>query len=263
MVTSSDKRPPKNAKAPRLANRIAGDLRKRILSGAMAQDERLPSQEKLMDEFRVSQPSIREALRILEADGLVTVRRGKAGGAIVHPPTSEVAAATIASILQSRDVCLEDVGRAIQSLEPMCCELAARRRDRRKHVVPQLRQQLARVRSVIEDPENYRTEAAAFRQALIQASGNDTLLVLVGALEALWAAHAEARALAGTWPRPVTKADRRRYFASNEALVNAIESGDCELARSLSAAHLRKATRHTLVDDDQIGIDASLLVDVL
>ena len=249
------------AKSPRLANVIAGRLRKRILSGEMSDGEPLPSQEKLMQEFAVSQPSIREALRMLEADGLVTVRRGKTGGAIVHAPTSEVAAATIASILQSRQVCLEDVGRAIQSLEPLCCEFAAQRLDRRKNVIPQLRRQLARVASVIDDPNQYRIEAAAFHQALIQASGNDTLLVLVGALEALWAVHANARASSGTSPRPATRADRRRYFASNEALVDAIESGDVDLARSLSAAHLRKATRHTLTDDDQIGIDASLLVD--
>ena len=47
-------------------------------------------------------------------------------------------------------------------------------------------------------------------------------------LEALWAAHANARASSGTSPRPATRADRRRYFASNEALVDAIESGDVE-----------------------------------
>lgn len=213
-----------------------------------------------MEQFEVSQPSIREALRILEADGLITVRRGKSGGAIVHAPTSEVAAATIAAILQSRKVCLEDVGQAIQCLEPICCELAARRRDRRKHVVPRLRRQLECLAEVTGDPERYRNESARFHQELVKGSGNNTIVLLVGALEALWAAHARARASSDEWSRPVTDADRRRYAASKARLVDAIDAGDAEAARSRWTAHLKKATRHTLVDDHRIGVEAALLL---
>ncbi len=256
---TSSARSTRNAPPTRLANQIARQLRERILSGEIADGEPLPSQERLMERFGVSQPSIREALRILEADGLITVRRGKSGGAIVHAPTDHVAATTIASILQSRKVCLEDVGQAIQCLEPICCELAARRRDRRRRVVPGLRRQLERVAAVTDDPERYRTEAARFHQELVQASGNDTLAMLVGALESLWAAHARSRAKAHAEPRAVSTVLRRRYTASKAAMVDAIEAGDAELARSRWAAHLKKATRHSLVDDDRIGIHAALL----
>ena len=251
---------PRGASKQRLANMIAGQLRERILSGEIADGERLPPQEKLMNQFNVSQPSIREALRMLEVDGLLTVRRGKSGGAIVHAPTSEVAASTIAAILQSRNVCLEDVGRAIQCLEPLCCELAAKRRDRRRQLVPQLRRQLDLLVSAIDDPAEYRAKAASLHQDYIQGSGNDTLVLLVGALESLWSAHARSRASSGSWSRPVTRADRRRYTANEIELVDAIEAGDAELARRLSAAHLKKATRHSLVDDDQIGIEAALVL---
>ena len=74
----------RRARAPRLADVIAGDLRQRILSGEIADGDPLPSQERLMKRFEVSQPSIREALRVLEADGLITVRRGKDGGAFTR-----------------------------------------------------------------------------------------------------------------------------------------------------------------------------------
>jgi DNA-binding FadR family transcriptional regulator len=244
---------------PRLANVIAGQLRESILAGEIADGEPLPSQERLMERFEVSQPSIREALRMLEADGLITVRRGKNGGAIVHVPTNEVAARTIAAILQSRTVCLEDVGQAIQCLEPICADLAARRRDRRQKVVPGLRRQLEVVASTIDDPERYREESARFHSELVQSANNQTLALLVGALESLWAGHARARATSDNWPSPVGDSDRRRYAKSMVGLVDAIEAGDAELARSTCAAHLEKATRHTLVDDDRIEVEAALL----
>ena len=66
----------------RIAETVAGELRDRILAGA----DRLPTQDQLVTEFGVSYPSVREALRILETEGLVTVRRGSVGGAEVHRP---------------------------------------------------------------------------------------------------------------------------------------------------------------------------------
>ena len=68
----------------RIAESVAGELRARIL--ASDGDYGFPTQDQLVTEFGVSYPSIREALRILETEGLVTVRRGKVGGAEVHRP---------------------------------------------------------------------------------------------------------------------------------------------------------------------------------
>jgi DNA-binding FadR family transcriptional regulator len=69
----------------RVAESVAAELRARIL-GQGGEDYQLPTQDQLMAEFGVSHPSIREAIRILETEGLVTVRRGKVGGAQVHRP---------------------------------------------------------------------------------------------------------------------------------------------------------------------------------
>ncbi len=251
------KRPPRS---PRLADRIATELRDRILRGEIGDGEPLPTQERLMAQFSVSQPSVREALRILEADGLITVRRGKSGGAIVHAPGEDVAARAIAAILQSRTVCLEDVGQAIRTLEPICCELAAGRRDRSEAVLPVLRRRLEAVRAATSAAGLYRARSARFHQELVQASGNQTLATLVGALETLWAAHARARAAGGEWPRPVRDADRERYARAMAELVDAIEAA---LARERCGAYLERATRHTLVDDDRIPISAALVAEPL
>src|SRR6202165_2853661 len=87
---------------PRLAELVAESLRLRITSGVLQEGDLLPKLEELIEEFQVSKPSLREALRILETEGLITVRRGNVGGAIVHAPGRQDAGYTIGAVLDSR-----------------------------------------------------------------------------------------------------------------------------------------------------------------
>src|SRR4051794_13103182 len=89
---------------PRLAEMVAAVLRDRIVSGELEDGAMLPKQEDLLAEFRISPPPMREALRILETEGLITVRRGNTGGAIVHRPQPGKAAYMMGLVLQSRAV---------------------------------------------------------------------------------------------------------------------------------------------------------------
>jgi len=73
---------------PRLAEMVASALRDEILSGSLTEGDTLPRQEDLLADFQVSPPAVREALRILETEGLVSVRRGNVGGAVVHVPSA-------------------------------------------------------------------------------------------------------------------------------------------------------------------------------
>src|SRR5665213_1774964 len=100
-------------KQPRLAELIAVNLRDRILASEFADGASLPKQEDLLDEFGVSPPSIREALRILETEGLVTVQRGNVGGAIVLQPKVEKVAYMLALVMQASAVSLGDVSHAL------------------------------------------------------------------------------------------------------------------------------------------------------
>src|SRR5580698_6746793 len=88
-VTSGPERPIEPLRPPRLAEMVAEALRRRILSGAYPDGELLTRYEAITEEFQVSLPSAREALRMLEAEGLLTIRRGKRGGAIVRLPRPE------------------------------------------------------------------------------------------------------------------------------------------------------------------------------
>src|SRR6202048_3694471 len=93
---------PQRIRQPRVADIVASRLRDDILSGRLREGDVLTSQEPLFQECGVSPPALREAIHILESDGLVSVRRGNMGGAVVHLPSAERTAQTIGMVLQSR-----------------------------------------------------------------------------------------------------------------------------------------------------------------
>src|SRR3954465_5378754 len=125
MLNEADLGPRQQLRQPRLAEMVAAALRKRIVSGIIEDGGMLPKQEDLLAEFRISPPPMREALRILETEGLITVRRGNTGGAIVHRPQPGKAGYMMGLVLQSRAVPLADVVDALKKLEPVCAAACA------------------------------------------------------------------------------------------------------------------------------------------
>jgi hypothetical protein len=99
------------------------------------------------------------SLANLETEGLVSVRRGNRGGAVVHAPAKASAAYMLGLLLQSDYVPLADLGTALQELDPMCAALAAKRPDRGKRWCPSSRN------STSPWPNTSRTAPASPRSA--------------------------------------------------------------------------------------------------
>jgi GntR family transcriptional repressor for pyruvate dehydrogenase complex len=227
---------------PSIAEMVADAIRARIVAGTLPDGSMLPKQDQLISEFQVSRPSFREALRILESEGLISVRRGNVGGAQVHAPTPENAARTLGLVLQARDVALDDLASALAVIEPICAAHCAQRTDRHVALVPQLRELNIRCRAV--EPQDNAGAALIFEQfhhAIIDGCGNATLVIVIGALERLWALHKQAWAdyadAAGSEPAPRLRAS---VVAAHVAITDAIDAGDAILAQRLVAEHLAK-----------------------
>ena len=67
-------------RVPKAADLVAEHLRRQIIRGDLAADEPLPAEAELMQIYNVSRPTLREALRILEHEALIVVKRGAAAG---------------------------------------------------------------------------------------------------------------------------------------------------------------------------------------
>lgn len=252
---------------PRLAEMIAAQVREDILSGRLKEGDVLGNQQQLFDEYKVSRPAVREAMRILETDGLVSVRRGSTGGAVVHAPTPQRAAQMIAMVLQTRTTSPTGVSIALRNMEPICARLCALREDRAEAVVPVLRESLAKQREHIEDTEAYLGLSRHFHSDLVALSGNGPLIVAIGALQAIWSAHdtlvwetmAEGIDVEADPSSLLARGTRRAALRAHEKLVDEIESGNADKAHKTAAAHLLASHANTLQASDERHIVASLL----
>lgn len=107
----------------RVADQIVEDLREQILSGALPDGARLPSERELAASYDVSAPTIREAIRVLTAMGLVTTRNGSR--ATVNAQGDTLLAMSISSVVQFEKVGAREVMGLLGALNAYAAELAA------------------------------------------------------------------------------------------------------------------------------------------
>jgi DNA-binding FadR family transcriptional regulator len=200
---------------------IADELRALIVSGELSEGDSLGHEPDLVERFGVSRPSLREALRILEAEGLITVVRGVLGGVIVHEPNERMTARTAALVLQARNVTLGDVHEARSIIEPAAVRILAS--TRRRAVVKELRVLVEAQRSVLEDPEAFGQANARFHERLVALAGNQTLAILAEMLNEIVARAVTA--VSQTGARRDSLATRERGLRSQERLLELIEAG--------------------------------------
>jgi DNA-binding FadR family transcriptional regulator len=251
------------------AEAVADRLRERILSGEVPDGGTLPKLEQLTEEFGVSLASVREACRILETEGLLSVIRGNVGGAVAHVPAPGQAAYTLGLVLEARAVAIDDVAAAIERLEPSCAELCAERVDRASTVLPSLRDAQAELATCIDRGDGRGAALAARRwhEALVANCGNETTVVLLGTVAALRTAHVQRNAdsLAA---RGVSLSDELSLavHAEHEHIQSLIEAGDAAGAAAAARAHLHTARIHPPSehdDDDNSLVRASAVRDRL
>ncbi len=242
--------PVERLRQPNMAELVSSALRAKILARDLADGDVLPKQEELAEQFGTSSLSVREGLRILEGEGLVTVRRGRHGGAIVHTPGAGSAAYMLGLVLQAKKVPLSEIARTLNDLEPMCAGLCAERADRDTSVVPRLRavqDEAVAERSVIAGTRLGRQ----FHEELVTGSGRQTMVVLIGVLESIWTAHSEQAVergiLARTPPSDEYLTGRHR---DHEELIALIHDGDADGAVLSARRHLESSALYQLGDPD-------------
>jgi len=113
---------------PKASDVLANELRERILAGEFREGTPLPPEREIVIQTRMSRATVREALRILEVQGLIRIRAGRAGGAFVQRPGRESVARSVSMLIRGQQIRLAAVHETREALEPYCARLAARNR---------------------------------------------------------------------------------------------------------------------------------------
>jgi GntR family transcriptional regulator, transcriptional repressor for pyruvate dehydrogenase complex len=242
--------------AREVPQRVADELRTLIVSGELSEGESLGREPDLVERFGVSRPSLREALRILEAEGLITVERGVRGGVVAHEPDKRMTARTAALVLRSRNVPLADVFEARSLLEPVAArKIASMPARARTAVTAELGALVGAQEEAIGDPEAFAVANTEFHERLVALSGNQTLGILSEMLNEIVtrAVTAVSRAGDGTG----SLATRQRGVRSQRRLLRLIEEGVPAAAEEHWRAHM------AVVAKVMLGQEAATVVDLM
>jgi DNA-binding FadR family transcriptional regulator len=113
---------------PKAADVLAGILREKILDGELQEGVDLPHERDLCAQAGLSRASVREALRILEGEGLIATRLGRNGGSAVVRPTIATIERSVGIFIRGQGIRLEAVLETRAAIEPPSARFAAQHR---------------------------------------------------------------------------------------------------------------------------------------
>ncbi|MEO3787589.1 FadR/GntR family transcriptional regulator [Actinocorallia sp. B10E7] len=239
---------------PKTGELVARRLRRMIVDGSLTDGDHLPHEASLMEHFGVSRPTLREAFRVLESEGLIELRRGSRTGARVRIPGPEAVARPAGLLLQLGKATLDDVYAARSAIEPPAARLLALSTDEERYAA--LEGELEAARARLGDAERFAAGSARFHLRLVELSGNRTLALMAGMVHEiiLRQTQASVRAVEAKG----TPGDYARALRSYEKLVELVRSGDGDAAERFWQQHLRVADELVLA-----GREATQIIDIL
>jgi GntR family transcriptional repressor for pyruvate dehydrogenase complex len=154
----------------RLSGIVASDIEKAILVSSFAIGERLPSEQELADQFGVSRNVVREAFKLLQERGLISIANGT--GAFVARPSSEATSNALSRYLRLTDTttALAELYQTRRILEGANARLAAEHAD--KSDIAELEGCVARMRKHIEAIDHWSQADLEFHLVLAKATHN-------------------------------------------------------------------------------------------
>lgn len=218
----------------RFTDRILAQLKEYILSHRIQRGERLPSESDLAEIFSVSRGTIREALHILEHDGIVQIKKGPGGGIFLSDGNLLQLIDSIFFTLRWEQVSFPTLMEARKSLEDRIARLAALRADDEDR--EEIEKILEKMKSAGRDPGLFVQYDTDFHVALAKAAKNKILLLFMVAIKELHnrvvdysKLHESLFPVAINYHREIWKA---------------VKDGDPEKAAEVMADHLEYFEKH-------------------
>jgi GntR family transcriptional regulator, transcriptional repressor for pyruvate dehydrogenase complex len=216
-------------RGPKLAERLARVIARDITKRGLKPGDRLMSEATMTSEFGIGRASVREALRILEGHGLITIKTGPSGGPVVAVVDARSFGRTASLYFQYVQATADELIDARLGMETMLAGQAADRWDEADTSV--LRAHLEQADAVdVEDWDKYRQATDTFHSLVSDMSGNRILSLFGGGLASLY------RDRVSSTVYPVD--ERRRVVREHRRIGQAILAGKRAEAEILMREHL-------------------------
>jgi len=224
----------------RASGEIVSQIERAIFAAELSAGDRLQSERELAEQFGVSRITVRDALRVLEARGLIRVKVGAMGGAFVADANTDRVAESISTLIKLKRMTLSELAEARKVVEAATAELAAVRAD--AAAVSRLQQNVDRARPLLREPITHADASMDFHVELARAARNEVLEATVEAYrELLVPSIRDLR----------DDKSGRATQKAHEELIEAVRRHDPEGAREIMLTHLadfEKRLRRSLSD---------------
>jgi len=216
----------------RASSAIAEQIRSAIVTGQLGEGDRLPPERELAEQFGVSRVTVRDALRALEAMGLIDVRVGARGGAFVTVPSGDVVGQTMSDMMMMQAITPEDIVEARLMVELGTITIACSRAT--DEDIALLRDVSDRARDALQAGKYTRELSWDFHALLADMTHN-------GAIDGLTQSFRSSLSM-----HPIRTREGARAFErtveEHERILVAIERRDGATARREMATHLLRGT---------------------
>ncbi len=213
-----------------LAQQIVGE----ITDGRLEPGTPLPPESQMLANYGVARGTLREALRFLEIQGVISIKTGPGGGPVVGRADSRALGSMIAMLLQMQHTPFRAIVEARQVIEPVLAAKAALRVEPAE--LEEVHNSILRMEEHLDDFEYFLEENQNFHSLLANAAGNQVFGLMIQSLS--WIT--DGSPLGVDYPRPqresVTKEHRRIYHA--------VEAHDPEQAEATMRVHLGDFARY-------------------
>ena len=184
----------------------------------------------MLERFNIGRGSLREALRILEVNGLVTIKTGPGGGPIVaaHNPTNFGQMTTLH--LQSIGATYRELLDARVEYEALLARRAAEQEG--PEAGEMLRAAMEGAEGTAVDDVAYARTTSGFHATLCDVGGNPVIALAAKSIHSIWSQHVTSVLFA--------REDRHEVFRAHEAIARAVERHDAKRAERLMRDHMRQ-----------------------
>ena len=212
------------------AEMVAQRIVRMIHNEGLKPGDPLPIESDMYESFGVGRSTLREALRVLEQQGVIVIRPGRGGGPTVGLPDSRHLASTLALLMQFSDTPFNSVLETREHIEPIAAALCAQNGDER--VIDGLRQSVDAMRASIADENVFLYENHRFHELIAEGAQNPLISYFLNSLD--WIIDGARLGVV------YSQASRKHVAVIHEQICEAIEDGDSDLARDAMSEHMRE-----------------------
>ncbi len=228
---------------------VAEAIKQWVVEQGLHAGDRLPGETELIERFAMSKGTIREAMRILEAQGLIRTRTGPGGGGFVNEVSPQRAKALLGNYFYFRDLTVADIYQLRLALEP---ELAASLAGKLpEEVLTQLEANIARYSAPAQTQDEERqqhVESLRFHALLAEQSSNPLLGFVIDFMVSLLSDLTVYRKLYSP-PNVELWAQGRDHQIR---LVAALRGNDADAARTIMRSHMEIANAQMQVQEAEV-----------